>query len=167
MLPEGGAKEAGEEATNGLFVLGDVAVCVFLVALLCVSGSWVEKAFLKAMGKAHKPCLHVDLKAELGKNGLGGLFSASSWPPTIAIRELATKLKTVRATGQPNIFVCADLNKCVSFVFGACLSACFLASVRFLPNFCPEHCAVVLDEDGARVFVLFCFVLVACMCCFI
>ena len=66
-----------------------------------------------------------------------------------AIRELATKLKAVRGTGQPNVFVCADRKKCVvcASPYDACPEA-RLGMRRFLPNYCAEHEAVLLDEDG-------------------
>ena len=99
--------EPAEDA-NGVFPCLSRQLCVFLAML---AGSWVENAFRKALGLTQKPCVHVDMMCELGKRQLADHFPSAVWPPTNAVREMASRLKAVRATGQPNVFVCVELKK--------------------------------------------------------
>ena len=71
---------------------------------------------------------HVDLGAKLKGLGLDKLFpprvcvpfssscvlhvvSLQAWPPIMAVRELATKIKSRAKQGDPGAFVAADLKK--------------------------------------------------------
>ena len=74
----------------------------------------IEHAFLAALGKAKPKLAKVDMPALMEEKGLSAFFPVQCWPPSAAVRELATKLKaTARQLGAESWtpFVKADLKK--------------------------------------------------------
>ena len=121
---------------------------------------------MQALGNGkHKPCVHIDMVAEMSKLGLGSHFPSSVWPPTNAVRELASKLKTLKATGQPNVLIAAEIKKFVAF-FALLRGAGRICHVfvRFLPSYCVDHLAVQLDENGLCLVGVSCLDPMFCTC---
>ena len=101
----------------------------------------------RVLGAAHsKPAelAHVDMGARLKAAGLVHFIDYPQfWPPTMAVccsvcravisqfafglaqvRELASKVKTMKKNGERKPFVAADLKKCVVAFGSACVAAC-------------------------------------------
>lgn len=74
-------------------------------------GSHIEKAILRASGRDVEDFVHVDMAAKMVDLGLDSLMPSAVWPPPLATRELATKIKKLKGYGQKNPFVCVDLRK--------------------------------------------------------
>ena len=78
------------------------------------------------------------------------LLAVQAWPPTAAVREMATRIKNLKR-GVDNTgycpFIYVDLKKCVSLM-SCCLRCCSYRCCmsRFLPPSFPEHVPVRLDE---------------------
>ena len=67
-------------------------------------------AMCKIFGKP-KALEKITLGARMEQLGLDLLFGSESWPDAAAVRELATKVKSLTGDGFTNPFVCADLHK--------------------------------------------------------
>ena len=96
----------------------------------------LEQALLKALGKAPAQVLlfasHCDtlclvvvevvvnMELEMKAHKLDGMFPPSVWPPTAAVREVATRAKALcKAMGREDVFIYCDLKKCgLSYVDG-------------------------------------------------
>ena len=58
---------------------------------------------------------HVDIGAHLKTHGLASHLPVEVWPPTAAVRELATWIKSRKRCGHPDTtFVYVNLKKCAS-----------------------------------------------------
>lgn len=68
---------------------------------------------LSALGKPRVELIQVDVGASLAKLGLASFLPVDVWPPTNAVRELATKIKTRKKLGEEHVFVFAELKKFV------------------------------------------------------
>ncbi len=55
--------------------------------------------------------LQVDMHKKLTDIGLVHLLPSEAWPPTNAVRELATKIKRVSRGSDMSFFVAVDLRK--------------------------------------------------------
>ncbi len=53
--------------------------------------SGIESAMLNILGKVKKDPVHIDMHAKLMELDLAHLVSKSVWPPTNAVKKLATK----------------------------------------------------------------------------
>ena len=51
----------------------------------------IESAMLKILGKVENEPMHIDMHAKLMELDLAHLVSKSVWPPTDAVKKLATK----------------------------------------------------------------------------
>jgi hypothetical protein len=60
----------------------------------------IETAFLRAMGKAPKEMVLVDMSQKLKDLGVHQHIPATAWPPTNAVREVATKIKKLAKDGK-------------------------------------------------------------------
>ena len=85
--------------------------------LACLQGSCVvdrrmQEVVLCMLGKPKPAVVHVDMAKRLKDLGLSEFFPDTLWPPTAAVRELASKLKALKKLGQENAFVSVDLKKC-------------------------------------------------------
>ena len=72
-----------------------------------------------------------------------------AWPPINAVRELCTKMKARAKLGETNVYIVADLKKCVRIVF--CmrrLQRLRIHVCRFLLPYCPELVTVNLEQDS-------------------
>ena len=63
----------------------------------------------KALGK--KELLHVDIEAGLAEKKLKEHFPMCCWPPSLAVRELASKARDAKKKGISNPFIFVDLRK--------------------------------------------------------
>ena len=68
------------------------------------------------MGK--RELMHVDIEGGLEAKGLKAHYPLSSWPPSLAVRELASKARDAKKKGVCKPFVFVDLRK---YVLGWCL----------------------------------------------
>ena len=73
----------------------------------------LQCALLSALGKPRVELIQVDVGASLAKLGLASFLPVDVWPPTNAVRELATKIKTRKKLGEEHVFVFAELKKFV------------------------------------------------------
>ena len=73
----------------------------------------LQCALLSALGKPRIELIQVDVGASLAKLGPASFLPVDVWPPTNAVRELATKIKTRKKLGEDHVFVFAELKKCV------------------------------------------------------
>ena len=70
-------------------------------------------ALMKSLGKASRtPAVSVDMERQLESKGLDKLFPPALWPPIAAVRELATKAKSMQKAGQPNACVWCECTVC-------------------------------------------------------
>ena len=99
------------------------------------------------LGKPKPAVVHVDMAKRLKDLGLSEFFPDTLWPPTAAVRELASKLKALKKLGQENAFVSVDLKKCAVW-FSEVLASCHVCAQRFLPPFCPEFKRVDLGDEN-------------------
>ncbi len=151
--------DGDSDANDGSLLFMCAHGCWVARASLCGSGargdmdSKLQSALMAVLGKAKKEMVPVDLSSMLRQQGLDLYFPTEAWPPTAAVRELATKIKTLeKGGGSANPYVYCDLKKCVFPCMWCRLVLCVRCSCRFLPPFCPEHLPVVLsleDEKGA------------------
>lgn len=87
----------------------------------------LQKALLNMLGKPTHELVKVDLAAKLEALGLDRHFPHEMWPDVPAVRELATKIRARKKSGELAPFVFADLKK-------------------FLPAFCPEFVKVKITD---------------------
>ena len=97
----------------------------------------MQSVLERAFGKPRE-LVTVDMHAKLEEAGLEKLFPVSSWPPTAAVviygagafvivhvrlqvRELATRIKTLKKAGETHPYVFVELRKYV--VFRPCCAA--------------------------------------------
>jgi hypothetical protein len=106
-----------------------------------------------AEGKSSKKkFIEVDMTAAMEEARLSAHFHVDVWPSSAAVRELATQLKSNKAT-----FIYSDLRNCVALdCLLCCACACAVMHVRFLPAFCDTFVPVSDDEHevdrfGARI----------------
>ncbi len=97
--------------------------------------SKLQSALMAVLGKAKKEMVPVDLSSMLRQQGLEWYFPTEAWPPTAAVRELATKIRTLeKGGGLANPYVYCDLKKCVFHACGAVLCcACDVLAGSFPP----------------------------------
>ena len=72
--------------------------------------SSLQSALERVLGKP-KELVSVDLGAKLKEAGLDAFFPLPTWPPTAAVRELATRLKKQKQAGEVKPFAFAELKK--------------------------------------------------------
>ena len=63
------------------------------------------------MFKGQKDFVAVDMTDRMRDLGLLGVIPLEAWPQPNAVRELATRLKKLKAMGIANPFVSVDLHK--------------------------------------------------------
>lgn len=71
----------------------------------------------------------MDIEARLTAKGLQEHFPMCCWPPSLAVRELATKAKEAKKKGVSNPFIFVDLRKYCTFMFMRNVSAVFVWQV--------------------------------------
>ena len=69
--------------------------------------------FEKALS-SKKELAHVDMAQSMADSGLDKFFLVECWPEAMAVRELATKVKTLTKAGQAKPFVAVELKKYAS-----------------------------------------------------
>ena len=67
-----------------------------------------ESMLAQLLGKGAQKLEAVDLGAELPKLGLDTHFPREVWPPTSAVREMATWLRSRKRCGDKKIYVYVD-----------------------------------------------------------
>ena len=71
---------------------------------------WNEDAMCKFFGKP-KRLEKVNMEARMTELGLDLFFGPECWPDMAAVRELATKVKSITGDGNCNPFVQVELRK--------------------------------------------------------
>ena len=69
------------------------------------------EALLQATSKKPAAMEHVNIAAELAKLGLDAFFPISVWPPTNAVRKLATKMRRLMKAGVVRPFIAVELRE--------------------------------------------------------
>ena len=69
------------------------------------------EALLLATSKKPAAMEHVNIAAELAKLGLDAFFPIAVWPPTNAVRKLATKMKRLMKAGVARPFIAVELRE--------------------------------------------------------
>ena len=69
------------------------------------------EALLLATSKKPAAMEHVNIAAELAKLGLDAFFPISVWPPTNAVRKLATKMRRLMKAGVARPFIAVELRE--------------------------------------------------------
>ena len=69
------------------------------------------EALLLATSKKPAAMEHVNIAAELAKLGLDAFFPIAVWPPTNAVRKLATKMRRLMKAGVARPFIAVELRE--------------------------------------------------------
>ena len=69
------------------------------------------EALLQATSKKPAAMEHVNIAAELAKLGLDVFFPITVWPPTNAVRKLATKMRRLMKAGVARPFIAVELRE--------------------------------------------------------
>ena len=69
------------------------------------------EALLLATSKKPAAMEHVNIAAELAKLGLDAFFPIAVWPPTNAVRKLATKMRRLMKAGVAKPFIAVELRE--------------------------------------------------------
>ena len=132
-LPIGASSQLARKASCPSVRVQSSTVGVRVLACLFVSGQAAQMAAALELVLGKPPAMvHVDVAGKLTEAGLAKHFPLPLWPPTAAVRncnrcqslimsscgvvfaqvrELATKIKSLKKTGEPNPYVFCELKK--------------------------------------------------------